>query len=63
MDQHPDSPEACALILLEEILEKDDQTKSNLPPAARMLDLFAECLIAVNGDRLIPKEMGSGWLN
>jgi hypothetical protein len=49
---HPDSPEAVALVLLEKILERDDQTKSNLPAAARMLDLYAVCLRAATGDRV-----------
>jgi hypothetical protein len=49
---HPDCPEAVALVLLEKILEQDDQTKSNLPPAARLLDLYAECLAATHGDRV-----------
>jgi hypothetical protein len=59
-----DTPESIALILLEKILEREDPLqKRNEPPAARLLDLYAECLMATNGDRLIPKHAATGWLN
>jgi hypothetical protein len=47
-----ESPEGVAWKLFKKILEQeDDQAKSNEPVAAKMLDLYAECLGAVNGDR------------
>lgn len=45
----PDAPEAVALALMEKILERDDQTRRNEPPAARILALYAECLAVVQG--------------
>jgi hypothetical protein len=47
-------PESVGLALFEKILEQDDQTKTNQPAAARLLDLFSECIRAVNGDRVAP---------
>jgi hypothetical protein len=44
---YPDSPEAVALELLREILERDNQDKQNEPLAARMIELYAQCLAAV----------------
>ena len=44
---YPDSPEAVALELLKEILERDNQDKQNEPLAARMIELYAQCLAAV----------------
>jgi hypothetical protein len=43
-----------ALSLLEKILEREDRTKTNAPPAAWMMDLYAQCLEAVRGDREMP---------
>jgi hypothetical protein len=44
---YPDSPQAVALELLREILGRDDQSKQNEPIAARMIELYAQCLAAV----------------
>jgi len=46
---YPDSPEAVALELLREILGRDDQSKQNEPIAARMIELYAQCLAAARG--------------
>jgi hypothetical protein len=51
---YPDSLEAVALSLLEKILERDDQPKTNEPPAARLISLYAQCLEVVRGDRMSP---------
>jgi len=49
-NSYPDSPEAVALSLLEKILEREgDSAQRNEPPAARMIELYAQCLAAVNG--------------
>jgi len=45
---YPDSPEAVALELLKEILGRDDQSKQNEPIAARMIELYSQCLAAVS---------------
>jgi hypothetical protein len=52
---HPDAPEAVALELLR-IIEKAEpkDARRNVPEAARLLDLYAACLAAVHGDRMIP---------
>jgi hypothetical protein len=64
MTHETDNPESVAWKLFEKILEQDDQVKSNLPAAARMLDLFAECLRAANGDRMpIDGIPPTGWCN
>ena len=50
----PETPEATALALLYLILEQDrslTSRTSNQPVAAYLLDLYAECLTAANGDR------------
>jgi hypothetical protein len=54
MSTYPESEPAIALWLMERILEREDQTKRNEPVAAHTLDLYAQCLQAVNGDRLTP---------
>jgi hypothetical protein len=49
-----ETPEAAAFALFKEILEADPtltSRTSNQPIAAYMLDLYAECLVATNGDR------------
>jgi hypothetical protein len=51
---YPDSPEAVALSLLEKILEREDQSRSNEPPAAHTLNRYAQCLQAVRGHRETP---------
>lgn len=50
----PDSPEAVAPSLLEKILERDDQTNRNEPPATRLIALYAECLAVVTGRNETP---------
>lgn len=53
MGSYPDSPEAVALALFREIheAERKDGRRLNEPPTQRMLDLFAQCLDAVKGQR------------
>jgi hypothetical protein len=49
---YPETPEAIALILLCLILaELRPGCLPNGPPSARILDIYAECLRAVLGDR------------
>jgi hypothetical protein len=36
-------------VLLEKILGRDGSTTSNQPPAAHLLELYAQCLAAVRG--------------
>jgi hypothetical protein len=50
----PEAPEAVAFELLRMIEEAEDKAgrdRKNLPTAARLLDLYAECLAAVIGNR------------
>jgi hypothetical protein len=49
---HPDSPEAVVLALLDRILDRDDAKRGdNRPTGAALLDLYAECLAATTGRR------------
>lgn len=47
----PDSPEAVALDLFKHIAPKDNRKASREKRAREALDLFAQCLDAVNGNR------------
>jgi hypothetical protein len=52
---HPDSCEAVALELLRMIEKAEPKdARRNVPEAARLLDLYASCLAAVHGERMIP---------
>jgi hypothetical protein len=53
MTDHPETPEATALALLQLILDTEEKTgrKRNEPTRHQILDLYAECLAAANGDR------------
>jgi hypothetical protein len=51
---YPETPEAVAFALFNQILEADPSLTSrtsNQPVASYMLDLFAECLVAAEGKR------------
>jgi hypothetical protein len=48
------SPEAVALSLLEKIREREEPTQRNEPPAARMIELYVQCLAAVTGKHQPP---------
>jgi hypothetical protein len=52
----PDSAEAVALELFKIIKESEpkDTHRSNVPEAARLLDLYAQCLAATDGQRAMP---------
>jgi hypothetical protein len=54
----PDAPEAVALELLRliEAREQKEARRSNIPESTRVLDLYAECLAAVRGDRVAPAD-------
>ena len=56
---YPDSCEAVALRLFEQIREAEpkDARGRNIPEAARLLGLYAECLQAVRGDRPFPGDL------
>jgi hypothetical protein len=57
---YPTTPEAAAWALFKEIIEADPSLTSrtsNQSIASFMLDLFAECILAANGERKTP----SGW--
>jgi hypothetical protein len=49
------TPEFIALELMR-MIEKNEpkDERRNVPEAARLLDLYAACLSAVNGDRVVP---------
>lgn len=49
--QFPETPESVALVLLAFILTAMAPTAANTQPSARILDLYAECLAAVSGER------------
>ncbi|MDE2107217.1 MAG: hypothetical protein KGL39_59015 [Patescibacteria group bacterium] len=46
----PDSPEACALVLFAMVLALEPERR-NEPARRWALDLFADCLRAVRGER------------
>lgn len=53
----PETPEAIALILLCLIIsEIKPGYLSNGPPMGRILDIYAECLLAANGGRSVTHE-------
>jgi hypothetical protein len=57
MGDFPDSPEAVALALLREILDRENGENPERPERRNrrareeVLDLYAECLMAARGDR------------
>jgi len=56
MSGSPDSPEAVALRLLEMVLEREEggeRRRNDRRRAENLLDLYAECLVATNGNRQI----------
>jgi hypothetical protein len=54
MDNDPDSPEAVALELMRMIEKAEPKdTRRNVPEAARLLDHYALCLVAAQGERAI----------
>ena len=58
---YPETAEGAALALLYLIIEQDrslTSRMSNQPVAAYLLDLYAECLRAANGDRGDPRGPG-----
>jgi hypothetical protein len=60
-ERYPETPEATALALLYLIVDQDrslTSRTSNLPVAAYLLDLYAECLRAASGDRKDPRGPG-----
>jgi hypothetical protein len=62
----PESTDAVALALREAEQEQEPKgaRRRNIPETARLLDLFAECLRAVNGDRCpIDSRPPTQWLN
>ena len=61
---YPDCPEAVALALMEMIKGAEGEGQQdparrgrNRPRSAELLDLYAECLAAVNGDRATVKDL------